>query len=69
MWNLVNCCDRGDKGTGPRAPYQKEPPTMFICLAICACHLIFFIEESLFVGVINYRSADGSISLKYCLIL
>jgi len=48
-----------------RAPHQKGPPTMFICLAICACHLILFIEESLFVGVISYRRADGNISLKF----
>ena len=43
---------------GAQAPHQKGPPTMFICLAICATcarHLILFIEESFFVGVINYR--------------
>jgi len=40
-------------GLGGLGPSAKGGPTMFICLAICACHLILFIEESFFVGVIN----------------
>ena len=37
---------RGGKGPGPRPPYQRGPPTMFMCLAICACDLVIFSEES-----------------------
>ena len=58
---------------GGRVPHQKGAPTMFICLTICAtcaCQLILFIEESLFVCVINHiGQADSSTSLKYYLIL
>jgi len=34
---------------------------MFMCLVIratCACHLVIFSEESLFIDPINYRSAQ-----------
>ena len=37
---------------GSRVPHQKGPPTMFMCLAICAtwaCHLVIFSKESIFV--------------------
>jgi len=46
----------GARGPGPGPPTKRGPHHvhMFIC-ATCACHLILFIEESLFVGDINYR--------------
>jgi len=51
----------GAQGAGPKAPHQRGPPTMFVCLAICAtcgCHLVIFSEKSMFVDAINYyRSA------------
>jgi len=58
-WNsaTLSAGFRGEpKGPGNRAAHQKGHPTMFIYLAICACHLNLFIEESLFFGVINCRS-------------
>ena len=57
----------GPKGPGP---HQRGPPTRFMCLAICvicACHLVIFSEESLFVDTIGWPA--GSISLEYYLIL
>jgi len=57
---------RGAKGPAPTAPI-KLPPTMLMCLAICAtcaCHLVVFNEESLYVDAIIARP-DGSVSLEY----
>ena len=52
---------RGDpKGPGPRVSHQRGPPTMFMCLATCAYHLVIFSEESLFKDAINYIGRPNS---------
>jgi len=38
----------GAQGARAQGPHQKGPPTMFMCLAICAtcaCHLVIFSEK------------------------
>ena len=47
------------KGPAPRAPHLRGPTTIFIRSGICstcACHLVIFSEESLFVDAINLLS-------------
>jgi len=49
---------RGGKGFGSRAFHQRGPQTIFMRLALyatCACHLLIFSKEILFVDAINYR--------------
>ena len=56
MYNAAPDLGRA-KGPWPGVPHQKCPPTMFMCLAICATcqyHLVIFItEEGLFVDTIK----------------
>jgi len=63
----------GFQGGRAQGPTPKRPPTMFMCLAICATctyHLVIFRDGCLFVDAINYISRpDGSISLEEYLIL
>jgi len=57
------------KATAPDLGGAKGPPTMFLCLAKCACHLVVFSEKSVFVDAFNYIGRpNSSISLEEYLI-
>jgi len=52
---------REGQGAWAQGPPPKGGPTVFICFTICAtcaCPLVLFMEESLFVGVSNYNRSD-----------
>ena len=63
-------CSAGFRGR-PRGP-GPGPPTMFMCLVICAtcaCHLIIFSEETLFVDAISSVGKTAVFNLNniwYC---
>jgi len=59
---------RWGQGAGTQGHHQRESLTIFICLAICvtcACHLVIFSEESLFLDAINLLSAGQTAVLYF----
>jgi len=59
---------REGQGARTHGPHQRGSLAIFICLATCvtcACHLVIFSEESLFVDAINLLSVGQTAVLYF----